>query len=56
MPLLPDWENVKLEPMAKVVLAKFEQHPDLARRLAAIEGSIVEENTWATGTGVFAVA
>jgi predicted NAD-dependent protein-ADP-ribosyltransferase YbiA (DUF1768 family) len=32
--------------MYKIVKAKFEQHPELAAKLKALTGEIVEENTW----------
>lgn len=44
--LQSDWESKKLSIMEEVVQAKFEQHPDLAKKLAKIEGVIQEENSW----------
>ena len=35
--------------MELVVRAKFEQNPDLMRKLLKIDGEIVEENTWKDG-------
>ena len=44
--LQSDWESKKLSIMEEVVQAKFEQHPDLAKKLTKIEGVIQEENSW----------
>lgn len=42
-----DWEQCKRAAMLRVVLAKFEQNPDLAAKLAATYGAeLVEGNTW----------
>ena len=43
--LRPDWEAVKLQVMEALLRQKFAD-PKLRARLAAIEGEIVEENTW----------
>lgn len=41
------WEQHKRAAMLRVVLAKFEQNPDLAANLAATYGAeLVEGNTW----------
>lgn len=44
--LRPDWETVKVAVMTSIVKAKFEQHPELMRRLRDIKGEICEDNTW----------
>lgn len=44
--LRKDWNKVRVSIMEEVVRAKFEQHPDLARELAKVEGPIQEDNTW----------
>ena len=44
--LRADWEKVKIRIMAECLEAKFVQHPALERRLLAVEGPIVEDNTW----------
>jgi ribA/ribD-fused uncharacterized protein len=46
-PLRPDWEEVKFQVMARCVLAKFLDHPELARQLLATgDALIIEGNTW----------
>ena len=58
-PLRSDWEAVKDDVMRRAVLAKFEQHPDIARVLLSTgDEAIVEATThdhhWgcgASGTG-----
>lgn len=42
-----DWDDVKLDVMERVVRAKFQQNPELARKLVST-GSLVlvEENHW----------
>jgi len=50
--LRPDWEDVKVNVMRSLVLRKFLDHPDLARRLLAtsdatlVEGNHWHDNTW----------
>lgn len=44
--LRPDWNNIRLEVMYRVVLAKFRQHPELFRKLKNVSEPIVEDNTW----------
>lgn len=45
--LRPDWEDVKYGFMEEIVRAKFQQHPELAARLAATRGRrLIEGNTW----------
>lgn len=45
--LRPDWEDVKFNLMRKIVKAKFEQNPDLARKLDDTGDAQLEEgNTW----------
>lgn len=44
--LRKDWNKVRVPIMEEVVRAKFEQHPELARKLAKIEGVIQEDNSW----------
>ncbi len=45
--LRPDWEDVKIELMKGIVLAKFEQNPDLAEKLLETGDAYLEEgNTW----------
>lgn len=58
-PLRADWEEVKDDIMRKAVLAKFEQHPEIARILLETGNQDLIENTtkdhyWgcgSTGTG-----
>jgi ribA/ribD-fused uncharacterized protein len=48
----PDWESIKYQIMFDVVKAKFEQHPDLMRKLLDTGSAYLEEtnrhhdNTW----------
>lgn len=44
-----EWDARKDECMELVVKAKFEQNPSLMKQLLAIEGEIIEENTWKDG-------
>lgn len=44
-PLREDWEDVKLDVMLSLVRKKF-QHKILRASLVAVEGEIVEDNTW----------
>lgn len=45
--LRPDWETVKDGIMEEVVRAKFEQHPELAEKLAATgDAPLMEGNAW----------
>jgi ribA/ribD-fused uncharacterized protein len=58
-PLREDWEEVKDDTMRKAVLAKFEQHPEIAQILLETgEEELIENTTndhyWgcgSTGTG-----
>lgn len=46
-PLRPDWERVKYQVMARLVTAKFRDHPVLAAQLVATgDALLVEGNTW----------
>lgn len=43
----PDWEQVKIDLMEKIVRAKFTQHPELAWRLPETGDKILMEgNDW----------
>jgi len=43
----PDWIDVRSNLMERVLRAKFQQHPDLLRRLCSTGGALlVEDNTW----------
>jgi len=44
--LRTDWNAVRVSIMKELVACKFEQHPELADRLASVKGIIAEENTW----------
>ena len=45
--LRPDWDQVKLDLMARIVRAKFSQHPRLARKLLETGGRpLIEGNYW----------
>lgn len=45
--LREDWEQVKLEIMAEILYAKFEQNPELKTQLINLEGFTLEEgNYW----------
>jgi ribA/ribD-fused uncharacterized protein len=47
VPLRADWESVKDVVMYELVLKKFTDHPDLARKLLATgNGGLVEGNYW----------
>ena len=46
LPIQSDWDELKFGFMYAIVKAKFEQNKFLKLRLKAIEGDIVEENTW----------
>lgn len=47
IPLRRDWEAVKLKVMKELVMAKFEDHPDLAAQLAATGNEeLIEGNYW----------
>lgn len=41
-----DWEQVKMGIMLIVVCQKFAQNPDLAAKLVATKGELIEGNTW----------
>lgn len=55
--LRPDWENCKYEIMEEIILAKFLQHPSLAKKLLATGDAHLEEGnhhgdtTWGTVDG-----
>jgi ribA/ribD-fused uncharacterized protein len=46
--LRPDWNEKRLYFMEKIIRAKFNQNPDLAKRLCyiSVHTPIVEDNTW----------
>lgn len=44
--LRPDWNDIRLEVMYRVVFAKFRQHPELKTKLLNISEMIIEDNTW----------
>lgn len=45
--LRPDWEKVKVKIMKEIVFAKFNQNPELKKKLLATGDAILEEgNTW----------
>ena len=44
--LRKDWSTIKFQIMELIVKAKFDQNPDLITKLVAVQGDIVEENTW----------
>ena len=45
--LRPDWEQIKVQEMKNIVLAKFEQNSDLREKLLATGHTYLEEgNTW----------
>lgn len=41
-----DWFKVSIDVMCYVLRCKFTQNPDLAKKLVALEGEIVEYNEW----------
>jgi hypothetical protein len=46
-PIREDWNDVKLGVMLEVVLAKFDQNPNLLKKLTDLEGyELVEGNYW----------
>lgn len=46
-PKRPEWDHVKDQVMYMVVMAKFEQNPELAQRLHATgQAELIEGNTW----------
>ena len=55
-PMRPDWNFVRYKIMKKIVTAKFQQHPDLAKKLLEtgdaliIEGNHWHDNTWGNCT------
>lgn len=45
--LREDWDEVRLEIMMRLVVEKFDRHPDLAHKLRATgHQALVEGNTW----------
>ena len=44
--LRPGWDGMRVSVMKYIVTAKFNQHADLMAKLCAIDGNIVEGNTW----------
>lgn len=45
--LRPDWEDVKYSVMDEICHAKFEQHPNLLKKLLATKNeNLIEGNTW----------
>lgn len=41
-----DWNTFRLTAMRNVIKAKFTQHPELLKKLKAIDVPIIEDNTW----------
>lgn len=41
-----DWNTFRLIAMRNVIKAKFTQHPELLKKLKAIDVPIIEDNTW----------
>jgi len=50
--LRPDWENIKVDVMRKLIAQKFSIDSDLSNKLIEIDGTIVEGNTWGVCDGV----
>ena len=51
VPLRKDWEQIKISVMREIVKAKFEQNPDLAKKLLSTKDAYLEEgNTWGDRT------
>ena len=51
IPLRKDWEQVKMTVMKEIVMAKFEQNPDLMEKLLNTGNAYLEEgNTWGDRT------
>lgn len=46
IPLIEDWEDIKLDIMYNVVKEKFIQNPSLKQLLISSTDDIAEENTW----------
>lgn len=44
--LCDGWDTISKDVMYQVIHAKFEQNPDIAKKLLATEGMIVEGNNW----------
>lgn len=44
--LRPDWEQIKDQIMYEIVKSKFENNPDLIKRLLKVNEPIVEDNNW----------
>ena len=42
----PEWNKIRVECMRCILMYKFEQHPDLMKRLLAITEPLVEDNYW----------
>ena len=42
----PEWNDKRMACMRKIVDLKFSQHAFLQRKLVAVKGPIVEENSW----------
>ena len=45
-PLPRDWDWFKMDIMKEIIRAKFTQNPELMKQLKAIDGPIIEQNTW----------
>ena len=45
-PLRQDWDSIKLKTMFNILNLKYEQYPELKKKLMNIEGDIIEYNTW----------
>lgn len=46
VPLRGDWDEKKLEIMRRILILKFGQNPELAKKLLMVRGPIVEDNSW----------
>lgn len=47
MTIRPDWDEIKVNVMRRIVRAKFEQHPDLMQKLEATRPhKLLEGNNW----------
>lgn len=46
LPMIPNWDQIKVDIMFGVVKLKFKQHPELLEQLRQIKGDICEDITW----------